>query len=65
MKIILICLAGITMRINYLILVKQFEHKRHYLNEGEVLLFKSEIIESSSKKLSFCLLFFHYYYSYI
>lgn len=65
MKIILICLAGITMRINYLILVKQFEHKRHYLNEGEVLLFKSEIIESSSKKSSFCLLLFHYYYSYV
>lgn len=64
MKIILICLAGITMRINYLILVKQFEHKRHYLNEGEVLLFKPEIIESSSKK-SFCLLLFRYYYSYI
>lgn len=66
MEIILICSEGITVRINYLILVKQFEHKKHYLNEGEALLFEPGIIESSSEKqLFFCLLLFHYYYSYI
>lgn len=35
MKIIFICLAGFNIRINHLILDKQFEHEKHYINEGK------------------------------